>query len=191
MAVDRQMHQRPVIDAVMIHILVVVAVLVGRRGRIGGRRDGGRHGDVVGEHGHELVVVQAVEGGGDVVGAVHGRVPPAFLVQRVQRRLEERDGVARRAPVGPAPGGREVEKLVHPTRRRRGLVLRRGRRRLVDGGGGEIGHGGHSVVGEGRPILSHAWYFRRQLRHGLSQWESPLPNIEGVGVGVVVPNWVY
>lgn len=181
-AVDPELHQRPVINTVAVNIvnilvvvavtivgvhnLVVVAVLVGRRGRVRGRRDGGRDGDVVGEHGHELLVVQSIERSCNVVGAVDGGVPMVDIVEHIKRRLEERNGVAGGAAVRPAPGGGEVKELVHPAGRRRLLLRgRRRRRRVVEGGGGggeEVGHGGHySVVGEGRPILSHAGYFRR------------------------------
>ena len=97
-------------DAVQRGRLVVVAILVRRRGRVGWRRQG----DVVGEHGNELVVhVQPVE---TVGGGVrhHGTVVGAPDVIKEERCVKEGDGVACRTPVRAPPCRREVEELVNP-----------------------------------------------------------------------------
>jgi len=85
-------------------LLLVVAILVGgRRGGVGRRRKRRRRecrgGNVVGEHGNQLVLVESVETGS------------TFLEKR---RLKEGNGVAGGSPVSPPPGGGEVEKLVDP-----------------------------------------------------------------------------
>lgn len=127
--------------AVVVIILVVIAVLVGRRGRVRrrhGRRDGDGH--VVGEHGHELLVVQPVEAevvGGSMMHHGGARVP-AFFVQ-CQRGLHEGYGIARGPPVDPTPGGGEIEELVDPVTLRLRRWLDRSR---SSGGGDEIGRGG-------------------------------------------------
>lgn len=136
-------------------LVVVVAVLVGRRGRIGRRkRRRHSHRHVVWEHGHELVVVQPVEPVGTGI--------PTFFHQW---GFKKRDGIARRTAVVPAPRRRKVEKLVDPARRLLVVVAvmrwwcgwygRRGRR------GDEICNGRQFLVRKRRPILGHGWYFGR------------------------------
>lgn len=113
--------------------LLVVAVLIRRRGRTGGggrgrQRDGDGHAPIFREHGHELLVVQAVE----PIAVVADRIP-------VLPRLEEGDRVARRPPVGPTPRGRELEELIDPRRLAAATAGVRGRRPVW---GDEVGYMG-------------------------------------------------
>lgn len=159
-------------------LLVIHAVVVRRRRRA--RRGRGRlllrwrRLQVVGEHGHELVVVEAVE----VVR------PDAGIV--VGNGVEEGHGVAHRATVRAALGRREVEELVDPGRLMLLLLLlrpavRRRRRREREGRQWrreERPHGGAALVmvavgsmvmvpaPELRPSCRHGWDLGRQLRHG-------------------------
>jgi hypothetical protein len=145
-----------------IRLLVVDAVVVGRRRRARHRRGRGlrlrrrrRRLEVVGEHGQELIVVEAVEvmrPGIAVAGAGLGL------------GLEEGHGVADGAAVRAALGGGEVEELVHP-------------RRLHGRGGEERAHGGAALLlvpaPELRPRRRHGGDLGRQLRHGRDRDPAP------------------
>lgn len=142
--------------------LVIVAVLIGRRsGRVGGgKRRRSSHGDgyVVGEHRHELFVVETVEHIGiryHGIVVVIGVGVPAFLHQWL---LEESDGVANGTAVSPAACGREVEELLDP---RRLVVVRGIHSGSVGSGGNDVCHCWQSLMWKRRPILGHVGYFWR------------------------------
>lgn len=96
--------------------VVVVTILVGRSGRIGG---GSRNGDgnVIGKHGHKLVVVKAVKR--------RRRMKKGGVTTLIGKwGFKESNGVANGSPVKAAAGGGEVKKIIDP------------RRVVVVGGGG-------------------------------------------------------
>lgn len=171
------------------NFLIIVAILIRRRGRVWwGSRRRDRHRYVVGEHGHELLIIKPIKA---VIGVrwwhnvIHGAIIiviirvvtiPTFFNNNQRRRwVEEGDGIADGPAVRPSSDGGEVEELVNPM----GLIA-------VDivvvkgHGGGSIGNivivvvvvivvirrnKGHSLVRKWRPIVAHIWYFWRQLCH--------------------------
>lgn len=107
-----------------------------RRGRHGDAGGGGRRRrHLVGEHGQELVVVEAIEAG-TLVG---------------ERGPEEGDGVVGGAAAVATPGGGEVEELVRPGGGRGGAPRANGRGQLVRGQRG----GMVMVMGKVRPVVGH------------------------------------
>lgn len=164
-----------------VRLLVVDAVVVGRRrgarhrrGLRGRRRWRRRRLQVVGEHGQELVVVEAVE-----------VVRPDAGIAVAGAGLEKSHGVADGAAVRAALGGGEVEELVDP---RRLLLLRRRvvERRRRHGRGEERAHGGAALLllvvvvvvpaPELRPRRRHGGDLGRQLRHG----RDPAPRVGSI-----------
>jgi len=96
-------------------------VLVGRARRVGGRQGSWwwqgdpREHYFIREHGHELFIIKLVKLIliAIIIVVIVGLTTPQWCVQ-------VGDGIAHRPPVSAAPGGGEVEELVHP---RRVLVL--------------------------------------------------------------------
>lgn len=150
--------------------LVVNAVVIGRRGGVW-RRHGRRHGggDFIVKHRHELLVVESIKliprpGPGSWRRSAAGAAA-AFFLQHWH--FEECDRIANGPPVGPAPGGGEIEKFVDP---RRILVTRRRRRRRC-----KVIHGWYFLTREFRPIRRHVRDLGRQLCHSTAKWRNRNP----------------
>jgi len=125
-------HQLHIIDTIMIWWWGWI-----RRGGRGGRC----HWDVIGEHGHELLIIQPVE---IIVPGLSGTL--AFLHQW---RFEEGDRISHRSPVRTSLRRREVKEFLHPWR-------------FLSGVGSQVPHRGGSLVRIIRPVLGHVWDFRGQ-----------------------------
>lgn len=116
--------------------IIIITILVGRSGRIGRGVRRERNGNVIGKHGHKLVIVKAVKGRRRVKKSSRGGVT-TLIGKRVGDGgggggggFKESNGVANGSPVKAAAGGGEVEEIIEPgSGGGGGGGRRRGRRR--------------------------------------------------------------